>query len=107
MRPHKVLDHKDENVHALQLTEGVHAGIIFSYGKVDFEEDDSNDAMRIKFEYDVHDDRGVQYDKEAFEQELGDFLIELIEFGLEQNELVYTGGVDENRTDDSEQSDPQ
>lgn len=102
LRPHKTLDHKDSGVQALQLTEGIHAGIIFSYGKVEFEEDVENDTMKLHFDYEVHDDRGVQYEAEALEQELGDFLIELIEHGLEQNDLVYTGGVDENRTDDSE-----
>ncbi len=105
MRPHKVLESKADGLHALQLTEGKHAGIIFSYGKVSFEENASKDNLKIHFEYEVHDNRGVEYDKQELEEELGDFLQELIFYGVEQNNITYTGGVDENRTDDSEQSD--
>jgi hypothetical protein len=106
LRQYKTLNNKnDPNVQALQLTEGKHAGIIFSYHKVNFEEDKDNDRLKIHFDYEIHDDCGVLFVKKEFEQELGEFLQELIWYGLEKNELIYTGGVDENREDNSEQSD--
>jgi len=106
IRPHKVLEKKDNaKTEALMLTEGKHSGIIFSYGAVKFEEDKGQDKLKLKFDYEVHDDGGVLYNKEDFEEELGDFLMELLSEQLIMNGIVYTGGIDENRTDDPEQSD--
>ena len=104
-RPHKTLER--DGVIALQLTEGDFSGIIFSYGGVRFEENTEKDHLKVHFDYDVHDDGGKEYDKVAFEKELGDFLIELVAFGAEQNNLVYKGGVDENREVDIIESDSQ
>ena len=56
----------------LKLTEGPYAGIIFSYGKVTF--DEQGDTCKMHFEYDVHDDAGVPYVKEELEQYLGSML---------------------------------
>lgn len=92
---------------AIQLSEGEYAGIIFSYGKVSFEENDAKDNLKVKFEYDLHDDAGLEIDKPALENYLGDLLIEMVMFGIEQNEIVYTGGVNENREVDPIESDPQ
>lgn len=94
LRPHKTLE--KDGVLALELTEGEFSGIIFSYGKVSFDENAEQDNLKVNFQYEVHDDKGLAYDKAAFEKELGDFLMELIVWGTEQNNIVYTGGTDEN-----------
>lgn len=97
LRPHKVLGKRTDegDLHALSLTEGPFAGIIFSYNDVSFEEDKENDKLKIAFDYDVHsvpyDKHG--YDQEAFEKELGDFVVELLYYGLERNHL---GFIDDN-----------
>lgn len=93
LRPHKTLER--DGVIALQLTEGEFSGIIFSYGKVSFDEKPDQDKLGVNFEYEVHDDKQLAYDKAAFEKEIGDFLMELIVWGTEQNNIVYTGGTDE------------
>lgn len=103
--PHKVLENKHDGMHAIQFTDGKFNGIIFSYGKVEFPETDDNDNAKLSFDYDVHDDAGLEYDKDEIEHYLGDFLIQLIISGIKKNNLSYTGGVDENRTNDIEQSD--
>lgn len=93
LRPHKVLgavkDGKD--IHALSLTEGDFSGIIFSYKDVKFTEDTKNDKLKIHFEYEVHfvPDNKVDYNKEAFEKELGDFMVELLYYGLEKDHLGF------------------
>ena len=93
LRPHKVLGKQTEEgeIHALCLNEGPFAGIIFSYRDVSFEEDSENDQLKIGFEYDVHsipfDKNG--YDVKAFEKELGDFVVELLYYGLERNHLGF------------------
>lgn len=102
LRPHKTLERKgDSGCQALMLTEGKHAGIIFSYGKVEFKEDTENNTLGMHFEYEVHETFDIEYDKKEFEEELAEFLHELIIYGVEQNEIVYSGGVDEDRENDS------
>lgn len=96
-----------EKVLGIKLLENPYDGIIFSYGKVDFHEDYENDKLRINFEYDVLENP-VEYVKEDFELYIGDLLQELIYSGLQQNNLVYTGGIDgENREDNIIESDSQ
>jgi hypothetical protein len=94
LRPHKTLE--KDGVLALELTQGEFSGIIFSYGKVSFDENSQQDNLKVNFQYEVHDAKGLAYDKDEFEKELGDFLMELIVWGTEQNNIVYTGGTDEN-----------
>jgi len=105
MRGHVVMENKHNGNRAIKLTDKPYEGIIFSYGAVSFEEVD--DHLKIKFDYDIHNDAGYDLVKEEFEQYLGDFLQELIRYGLENNELIYTGGIDENRTGDPIEPDTQ
>jgi hypothetical protein len=105
VRPHKVLENKRNGVQAIKLTESPYSGIIFNYGKVDF--DEQSEHLKLHFEYDIIDDAGVDYVKEELEQYLGDMLVEFITFGLIKNEITYTGGVDENRTGDPIEPDSQ
>ena len=102
-RPFTVLASKRGDPDRIKLTEGQYSGIIFSYGKVSFEEID--DYCKLNFEYEVHEDTGVTYIKEELEQYLGALLQAILVEQLIKNEVVYTGGVDENRTTDSEQTD--
>lgn len=110
IRQHKVLGKATEQgeLHALTLTEGPFAGIIFAYKNVSFDEDAVNDKLRMGYEYDVH---SVPYDKndydvKAFEKELGDFLVELLYYGLEHNHLGYIND-DKTRKDDTIKLDSQ
>jgi hypothetical protein len=105
-KPYVVVQSKYSGLDALKLTEQPFEGIIYSYGKIDFEEDEANDTVRLKFEYEILDDNGKKFtDKKPFENYIGKILEELIHEGIEENSLIYTGGVDENRTKDSDESD--
>lgn len=112
LKPHKVLGRSGYggDLHALTLTEGQFAGIVFSYRSVSFEENNSEneDKLVIKFEYDVHEvpPALANYDKAAFERELGDFVVQLLYYGLERDKLGFVDG-EQNRTDDSFQPDSQ
>lgn len=86
----------------IELTEGRYAGIMYTYGKVSLIEED--DALRVSFDYTLAD--GSKLDND-FVQYIGPILIELIEDGLIKNNIVYTGGVDENRAENTGKSDPQ
>jgi len=102
-RPFIVLENTKPGEERIKLTEGSYSGIIFSYGKVTF--DEQGDTCKMHFEYDVHDAAGVPYVQSEFEQAIGQLLQLIIVEQLSKNEVVYTGGVDENRTTDSEQTD--
>ena len=108
LKPHKVLGRSGHggDLHALTFTEGTFAGIIFSYNSVGFEENE--DKLVVKFEYDVHEIPPALsgYDKVAFERELGDFVVQLLYYGLERDKLGFVDG-EQNRTDDSFESDSQ
>jgi hypothetical protein len=102
LRPHKVLGRPGHNgdSHALCFTTGEFANIIFTYTDVNFKEDTENDKLVVGFEYYVHDvpKECYGYNKEAFEKELGDFVIQLLYYGLERDKLGFIDDQ-ENRTD--------
>lgn len=86
--------------YAIELLEHKFSGIQFKYGKVQFLEQEDN--LTLKFEYDIienkHNDLNEipEADKEEFKQALGDLLVQMMTDGVKNNDLVYTGGVDEN-----------
>jgi hypothetical protein len=106
LRPHTVLGRHGYggDVHALAMTTGDFAGIVFSYTDVSFKEEtlDDEDKLKIKFEYHVHEVPLAlkNYDKDAFEKELGDFLVELLYYGLERDFLGFIDG-EQDRANDS------
>lgn len=104
--PIKVMESEKDGLYPIQLTEGEFEGMIYNYGKVEFVENEPNDTVSLKFEYDILDYAGKNLtDKEPFEQYIGKILEECIYQGIANNDITYTGGIDENRTKDSEQSD--
>ena len=90
---HKVLENSQDGFQAIMLTDESYDGIIFTYGRVSV--DESEDAAKLSFEYQIHDDNGIDYVKEELEHTLGLLLEELIVYGVTQNNLVYSGGVDD------------
>lgn len=104
----KTLESKEDGTVAVQLLDEPYTGMIISYGAVAFDsitENAGETGAVLKFEYDIHDDGGLTYDKFELETRLGDILIELIEEGLQNNTLIYSGGVDEARNSNLIESD--
>lgn len=103
-----IVENRKNGMDAIKLLEDPFSGIIYSYGRVEFEEDASNDRLNLKFEYEIHDRNGKEFSNNSpFESYIGDILQELIHRGIEENSLTYTGGVDENRTGDPIEPDSQ
>ena len=101
-----------EHTVAIKISEGIFDGMVFSYGKVEFVEHGGEDAVTLKFDYEIHRyPSGMSketIDGEALEYVLGGLLTELIKQQLANNELIFTGGTDEqNREDDSFELDTQ
>ena len=103
MKPYKILEEDHEGLYHILLTEGEYKGIIYTYGRVRLLEDE--DVLRIQFEYDIHENPVGKLDPIQFRNHIGDILVEMLEENLLKNNLVYTGGVDENRTKDFNESD--
>jgi hypothetical protein len=100
------VQNKSNGMDAIKLLDEPFSGIIFTYGRVEFDVDEANDRLKLKFEYEILEQAGKAFsDNGPFEQYIGDLLQELIHRGIEENNLTYTGGVDENRNSDSVQLD--
>ena len=97
--PFVVVENRNTGHDALKLTSGPYRGIIFSYGKVSF--DEQGDTCKLNFEYEVHENH-MEYDQTEFETYIGDLLQFIIMDQLQKNNITYTGGIDENRNEDSE-----
>lgn len=106
-KPYVVVENK-EGFDAIKLTENPFDGIIYTYGKVSFDGDEKTGYIKLKFEYEILDyaDK-VLTNKQPFEQYVGKILEELILEGIENNNLTYVGGIDENRTGDPIEPDSQ
>ena len=105
-KPYVVVQSKYSGLDALKLTEPPFDGIIYVYGKVSLDADEENGSVRLAFDYEVLDyNNKVLTDKKPFENYIGQILEDLIHEQVNDNSLIYTGGVDENRTEDSNESD--
>lgn len=79
----------------VELLSGEFEGIVYKYGRVTLKEE--NDALRIQFEYMLPGGRKIPPEREkGFVNHVGPILAELIELGVMKNNIVYTGGIDEN-----------
>jgi hypothetical protein len=89
----EIVGHLPNGSHKLKFTSNEFKGIIFTIGKVSFEE--KNDEMHMNFQYDVLE-HSEPFEKDLLDKAVGDLVMHLLEEGVKDNSLVYTGGVDEN-----------
>lgn len=87
---------------AIKLLNNQFDGILVSLGRVSFIEE--GERLRMKFDYDVIDDNDAVYTKEELETEIGDCIVQAIDDGVVKNNLVYTGGIDDDRENDFSKS---
>ena len=106
IKNYELLDEDYNGNQLIKLTCNPYSGIIYTYGKVSLKEDTEKGMLNIAFEYDILDynDKTLT-NKEPFETYIGRILEELLHQGVAENSITYTGGVDENRTKDSDESD--
>ena len=77
-------------------------GIIIALAGVSFVEE--LDEVKLHYEYKVIE-HTQYFNKEELDVFVGDFVMQEITSGIEKNDLIYTGGVDEIRNQNIEQSD--
>lgn len=90
----ELLEEDYENNQLIRLTSEKYSGIIYSYGRVNLIEED--DQLRIQFEYDIHENPIGILNETDFRNTIGDILVDLMDQQLLNNQIVYTGGIDEN-----------
>lgn len=98
---YEIVGHLPNGQNKLKFTNTDFNDIILSIGGIEFIEGD--DEANMKFDYDIYEGSVPEERSEEFKNLLGDFIIQSIEQGIKNNDLIYTGGVDENRTDNFEQ----
>jgi hypothetical protein len=95
-----VVDDKDVNSVHIKLMTGEYAGTTFKYGKVGIDERDGK--AYLQFNFDVIQSPIKKLEKMLeFRNHIGDLLTEIISSQLDIEESY----IDENRTDDPEESD--
>ena len=75
---------------AIKINIGRYTGLIFSYGKVKFEENKNTDRMNVAFEYNVHktpDKCQDDWEDGDLVDFLGDILIEVLDDKLQEGNL--------------------
>lgn len=98
---YEIVGQTDRGDYKIKFTNTKFDDIILSIYGIEFIEED--DQANMRFNYDVHEGTVSNEDAEEFKQLMGDFILQAIEAGIKNNDLVYSGGVDENRTDNPEQ----
>jgi hypothetical protein len=99
IKQYELLDEDHVGNQLIKLTSNDYSGIIYTFGRVRLLEED--DQLRVQFEYDVQENPVGVLDPSKFRNHIGDILIDLLEENLLKNNLVYTGGIDENLTTNS------
>jgi hypothetical protein len=90
----EIVGYLPNGAHKLKFTSNEFRGIIFTIGKVSF--DDKGEAGTImNYHYDVLE-HSEPFEKDLLDKAVGDLVMHLLEEGVKDNSLVYTGGVDEN-----------
>lgn len=91
---YEIVGHLPNGAQKLRFTSNEFKGIIFTIGKVSFE-NANTDEMVMQYQYDVLE-HTESYEKTALDKAVGDLVIYLLGKGVQDNSLVYTGGLDAN-----------
>ena len=83
----------------VHITEGQYEGIKFLLGKVELKENPEQDNLTLKYNYDIIENPvefTTQEQINEFEYFVGNLLTQMLDDGVKNNDLIYSGGVDEN-----------
>ena len=100
IKNYELLDEDYNGNQLIKLTCNPYSGIIYTYGRVRLVEED--ELLRVQFEYDIQENPVGVLERDKFRDYIGEILVELLEENLLKNNVVYTGGTDENRTTNSD-----
>jgi hypothetical protein len=84
------------NQYSIEYTNGKYTGIKIVLGAVKLEENQKQDNCTLKYNYDIIEGIVEDSDKKEFDNYIGDTLMQMLSDGVKNNDLIYSGGVDEN-----------
>jgi hypothetical protein len=84
------------NQYSIEYTNGKYTGIKIVLGAVKLEENQKQDNCTLKYNYDIIEGIVEDSDKKEFDNYIGDTLMQMLNDGVKNNDLIYSGGVDEN-----------
>lgn len=84
------------NQYSIEYTNGKYTGVKIVLGAVKLEESQEQDNCTLKYDYDIIEGIVKDSDKKEFDNYIGDTLMQMLSDGVKNNDLVYSGGVDEN-----------
>lgn len=88
-----IVGYLPNGAHKLKFTSEEFNDIIFTIGKVSFVETDNGHSTTLQFQYDVLEHNGP-FEKDLLDAAVGDLVMQLLDEGVADNSLVYTGGID-------------
>ena len=94
---YKFVKGKNTGESAIQIDEGKYTDVVFTYGKVGFNE--LENECRLYFDYLVLDKEEIVEDHDDFKEVIGDILVDVLENHAEEYEYG------DNRNDHTSQSD--
>ena len=80
--------------YSVELLDHKFSDVKFLIGEVKFVE--TGDNFTLKYVYDIIEGKVEDSDKKEFEHTIGDLLIQMMDDGVRMNNLIYSGGKDEN-----------
>jgi hypothetical protein len=81
-----------QSQYSIELEDHMFSGVKFTIDRIAFDEDKGT----LKYNYDIIENKCTNYDQKQFEYIVGDLIMQILEEGIVNNDLVYAGGVDEN-----------
>ena len=84
------------NQYSIEYTNGKYTGVKIVLGAVKLEENQKQDNCTLKYTYDIIEGIVEDSDKKEFDNYIGDTLMQMLSDGVKNNDLIYSGGVDEN-----------
>lgn len=85
-------DVTSDGYHKIEIIEGRFEGITFSYGRVEFL--DNDDDPILSYKYNIHSGALPLDSQKEFEDTIGSILHGLIKEQLANNQIVYGGGTE-------------
>ena len=85
MYRYSIVENRHTGQEAIKLLDEPFAGIVYSYGKIDFLEDEDQGKVSIHFEYELLDKANKEMsDMGPFEKYIGDLLTEIIHMKIQE-----------------------
>ena len=90
-KTYKFVQKPDDDFACIQLLGGDYDGVVYKHNNIKFApEPDANDEIPLKFDYDILvNPNQAKVDTEEFMNHIGDILLEVIQYQLDNNTIKF------------------